>query len=378
MRIVLATPIYLPEIGGPATYIKEICERMGDEHSLVVVAYARNGVPYGGARLVQISKDAPLPVRLFKFFIATLREARHADVIYAQNAVAAGLPAVVAGMIMRKPVVIKFVGDEAWERATQHRTTSKQLEAFLKTQDGTLRTKLMMKLQGWVLRRASRVTTPSAYLRDVIVETYGIKGERAVTNYNAADDHGTPMFPPTRVPHQMVMTARLTAWKGVDGAIRALPYIRERFQDAALTIAGDGPEREHLEALTRELGLTSSVRFLGNVSRTETWQLRKESDVYILNSTYEGLPHTVLTSFAAGIPLVATNISGTNEAVVDGVNGLLIPPQDSHALAHAVLRMFDDAPLRERLIAGGHATLREKFSWATHLRELTSLLSLPR
>jgi glycosyltransferase involved in cell wall biosynthesis len=114
------------------------------------------------------------------------------------------------------------------------------------------------------------------------------------------------------------------------------------------------------------------------VSRTETWQLRKESDVYILNSTYEGLPHTVLTSFAAGIPLVATNISGTNEAVVHEVNGLLIPPNNSVALAEAVIRLFENPALGEQLVQGGHTTLAQKFSWEAHLRELTSLLSLPR
>jgi glycosyltransferase involved in cell wall biosynthesis len=307
-----------------------------------------------------------------------MREAKKADVIYAQNAVAAGLPAVIAGVLLRKPVVIKFVGDEAWERATQHRATSQQLEAFLEKPDGTLRTRLMMTLQGFVLRHASRVTTPSEYLREVIVNTYGIKPERAVTNYNAADDHGTPMFAPVRVPHQLVMTARLTAWKGVDSALRALPHILAHYPDTTLTVAGDGPERESLEALTKELGLTNAVRFLGNVSRTETWQLRKESDVYILNSTYEGLPHTVLTSFAAGIPLVATNISGTNEAVIDGVNGLLIPPHNPKALADAVIRLFNDPSLQVKLVQGGTATLVSKFSWEAHLRALTALLSLPR
>ena len=179
MKIILATPIYLPEIGGPATYTKEICERLGEAHDITVVAYARNGVTYGNSRLVEVSKDTPLPVRLIQYFVSLMREAKGADVIYAQNAVAAGLPAVLAGMMRRVPVVIKFVGDEAWERATQHRATEKRIEDFLKHPDGTLRTKLMMKLQGWVLRRATCVTTPSAYLRDLIVKTYAIKPERA-------------------------------------------------------------------------------------------------------------------------------------------------------------------------------------------------------
>jgi glycosyltransferase involved in cell wall biosynthesis len=376
MRIVLATPIYLPEIGGPATYTKEICERLGAKHEITVVAYARNGAPYGTARLVQIPKDRSLPIRLFAFFRAVLREARTADVIYAQNAVAAGLPAVLAGMLRRKPVIIKFVGDEAWERATQLRRTEKLLEDFLTLPDGTLRTTLMMMLQGWVLRRAARVTTPSRYLRDLIVKAYRLNPARAVVNYNAADDHGAPVFSPEHIPHRIVMTARLTAWKGIDGMLRALPLVRAKYPDATLVVAGDGPERAKLEALAKELNIESAVSFLGNVSRTETWQLRKESDVYVLNSTYEGLPHTVLTSFAAGIPVVATDIPGTNEAVHHEIDGLLVPPNDPEALARALLRIFDDPALGERLVSGGTKTLQDIFSWSAHLSELERLLSV--
>ena len=93
----------------------------------------------------------------------------------------------------------------------------------------------------------------------------------------------------------------------------------------------------------------------------------------MLNSTYEGLPHTALTSFAAGIPIVATNIPGTDEAVYDEKSGLLVPAGDDAALARAIERLFEDAPLRAQLIAGGKQILEEKFSWSTHLATLLSL-----
>lgn len=373
MKIVLATPLYPPEVGGPATYTKELCERLGEQHDITVVAYARNGEAYGTAKLIQISKDMSLPLRLIRFTIALYSAAKGARVIYAQNAVAAGLPAVIVGMLRRIPVIIKFVGDEAWERASQHRATTKRIEEFLASPDGSLRARLMMKLQGWVLRRTTFVTTPSQYLGELIVRTYHTKPERMVTNYNAAEEHAAEVFPPEHIPHQIVMTARLTAWKGIDGAIRALPLVLTRFPDARLVVAGDGPERPALLALTKELGLADKISFLGNVSRTETWQLRKESDVYVLNSTYEGLPHTVLTSFAAEIPTIATDIPGTNEAVVHEQNGLLIPAEDPDALAKAIIRIFDDRAFREKLVVGGSETLHTKFSWESHLEGLERL-----
>ncbi len=378
MKIVLATPIYPPEIGGPATYTKELCERLGTTHDITVVAYTHHGVVFPNTTLSEVEKYAPLPLRLMRFFLATLRASKGADVIYAQNAVAAGLPSVLAGMLRRIPVVIKFVGDEAWERATQQHITTKRLEEFLENPDGNMRTRLMLALQGFVLRRAARVTTPSVYLGEAITRAYHLDPARVVPNYNASEEdaHEKPVFPLEKKPHQIVATARLTAWKGIDGIIRALALIQKKYPDARLVIAGDGPERYTLDALTHELGLKNSVTFLNNISRAETWQLREESDVYVLNSTYEGLPHTILTSFAARIPVVATNISGTNEAVIHEVNGLLVEPGNSTELAKAITRYFDDSALCARMVEGGTKTLHEKFSWSTHLKNLETLLAV--
>ncbi|MEK7125970.1 MAG: glycosyltransferase, partial [Patescibacteria group bacterium] len=140
--------------------------------------------------------------------------------------------------------------------------------------------------------------------------------------------------------------------------------------DVKAVIAGDGPEEEKLKALAKELGVEGSVKFTGRISRAETWHLRKSSEVYVLNSTYEGLPHTALTSFAARIPMVATDIPGTNEAVYNEISGLLVPAGDDHALADAISRLFDDSVLRSRLIEGAEKILNDKFSWDVHLKTL--------
>jgi glycosyltransferase involved in cell wall biosynthesis len=305
-----------------------------------------------------------------KFTFDLFRASRGADVIYVQNAMAAGLPAVIVGKMRRIPVVLKFVGDEAWERASQEGRTKKRLEEFLAKPEGGLGTTVRMMIQGFVLRHVDIVTTPSAYLRDAIVRTYGIKNERAVVNYNAAVIDAEAVFSATPVPHQIVTTARLVEWKGLDGIIRAVAILKKEFPDVKAVIAGDGPEEERLKKLASELGIVDRIVFTGRVSRAETWHLRKSSEVYVLNSTYEGLPHTALTSFAAQIPMVATNIPGTNEAVYDGVSGLLVPPGDDPALAEAIARLFRDHALRQKLVAGADKILAEKFSWETHLATL--------
>ncbi len=374
MKIVLATPLYPPEIGGPATYVKELSERLCHTHEVTIVAYATTAEHIPGTHLVTVSKRQILPLRLLKFTYALFKATRGKDVIYVQNGVAAGLPAVIVSKLRNIPVVVKFVGDEAWERATQLRFTTKQLEDFLAKPEGSAKIKFIMRIQGFVLRRVQAVTTPSAYLTEALIRSYGIARTSAVVNYNAAEKAENLPFAVEQKKHQLVVTARLVEWKGVAGIIRATALLTKEFPDTHLLIAGDGPEEENLKKLTHELGIESHVTFLGRVSRAETWHIRKNSEVYVLNSTYEGLPHTALTSFAAGIPMVATNIPGTNEAVYDGVSGLLVPLHDDKALAGAIARLFRDTALREKLIAGGQKILEEKFSWDAHISTLLALL----
>lgn len=373
MKIVIATPIYPPEIGGPATYTKELCGHLALAHDITVIAYTNSADAFPNTLLIPVGKGRPLPIRLAVFFKKLLRVSKGVDVIYVQNAMAAGLPVALVSLLTGIPFVLKFVGDEAWERATQRRLTSKRLEEFMENPNGGIKIRLMMMVQGFVLRRASIVTTPSLYLSEALVRTYGVQKNRAVVNYNAAENPEITPFTTARITHQVATTARLVAWKGVDGIIRALAILKKKFSDAHLVVAGDGPELENLQKLANESGLLDSVKFLGNVSRAETWQLRKNSEVYVLNSTYEGLPHTVLTSFAAEIPMVATNIPGTNEAVYNEKTGLLVEVGNDEELADAIERLFTDKKLAEKLVEGGTKLLKEKFSWETHIKTLNEI-----
>lgn len=372
MKLIFATPLYPPDIGGPATYTHELAERLRHAHEITIVAYADSPEEIDGVTLIAISKLQRLPIRLFKYFFALYRAAKDCDVIYVQNAVAAGLPAMVVGKLRHKPVILKFVGDEAWERASQAGLTHKRLEEFLRAPEGSFKIKLLMYIQGIVLRHVSLVSTPSAYLREELVFAYHVPQERAIVNYNAAEETETAPFVSVRIAHQIATTARLVSWKGIDGIIRATVLVRKHFPDATLVVAGDGPELENLQKLVVELNAGSFVKLLGRVSRAETWQLRKASDVYVLNSTYEGLPHTVLTSFAAEIPTVATDIPGTNEAVYNEETGLLVEPGDDEALAAAVERYFTDPELCKRMVENGTKLLHEKFSWDAHLASLNA------
>ncbi len=120
MKIVIATPLYPPEIAEPAPYIKELAKRLAELHEVTIVAYARLPEKVPGVSIVVIDKRRPLPLRLLSYMQALWQAAKHADVVYVENGASVELP---AGLIsfFRKRLLIVHIGDRtAHERARTH------------------------------------------------------------------------------------------------------------------------------------------------------------------------------------------------------------------------------------------------------------------
>lgn len=375
MRIILATPIYPPEIGGPATYAKELSRRLAKAEHITIVAFGNEAEAVEGVKIIMVRKDQSLLARLVEYFFVLLGEAREADTIYVQNAVASGLPAVLVGMLLRKPVVLKFVGDEAWERASQKGKTKKNLDEFLAAPEGGLGISIFLSIQKFVLHHVSAAVPPSEFLGNILNSYYGVPASKITVNYNAFEGTIADGDSMVRKPHQILSVSRLVVWKRVDGIINALKILKHEFPDASLVVAGEGPEEVKLKKLAQDLGVAESVSFMGRVLREDIERLEKESGVMVLNSTYEGLPHIALESFATHTPLVATDIPGTREAVIHERSGLLVPPGDDATLAVAIGRVFNEPDLREKVVSGATELLREKFSWDQHIQNLLAVFS---
>lgn len=158
--------------------------------------------------------------------------------------------------------------------------------------------------------------------------------------------------------------ARLHSQKGHKHLLDAAAMLPE----AIFVLAGDGPERNDLEKRTRELGIEMRVRFLGN--RQDVPKLLATCDLFVLPSLYEGLPISVLEAMAAGKPIVATDIGGTKEAIINQETGLLVPPGSAQELAGAIKRMLSDPKLASRLGAAGKERAKRMFSSDVMAREV--------
>lgn len=169
----------------------------------------------------------------------------------------------------------------------------------------------------------------------------------------------------------LLVVARLTEQKGHAVLLDALARIRGQMPGLVCLVAGDGPLRAALEQRARALGLGHAVRFLG--SRRDVADLMAAADALVLPSLFEGLPLVVLEAMAAGLPVVATRIGGTSEAVEDGVSGWLAEPGDADALARTLLRRLPDRAALARAGEAARDRFRRRFQAGT-MAEVTATL----
>ena len=141
--------------------------------------------------------------------------------------------------------------------------------------------------------------------------------------------------------------SRLCFEKGVNFLIEAFSDLIKKI-DARLVIVGDGIERSSLERMTRELNIEDKVTFLGWVENP--YKHLKSMDVFVLSSLYEGFPTAVIEAMLCSVPVVATkSVGGMQELIRDGMDGLLVPSEDTRALSNSIYRLLKDKDLRGRL-----------------------------
>ena len=147
-----------------------------------------------------------------------------------------------------------------------------------------------------------------------------------------------PAHPGSAAPRiRFGIAARMVPEKDHFTLLRAFAIVAGELPGAELLIAGDGPLRDRLVELTKDLRLTDRVTFLGALPHTA--EFLSQLDIFVLSSLNEGLPLALLEAMAAGLPVVATRAGGTEEAAIDGRNAYLVEPGDSTHLADAMIRM---------------------------------------
>lgn len=239
-----------------------------------------------------------------------------------------------------------------------------------------------LAFQAWLeakhAKRADLVITVSRYCAERLAEFYGVTNAVVVPELIDLDTWG-PLFHANAVPPDPSRFAVLTVCrfyprKRLDLLLRAAALLRDSIPALEVCIVGNGQEFKKLRSLCFELGLRSTVRWLGDLNMSALAREYTRADVFCLPSVQEGFGIVFLEAMAAGKPIVAARAAAVPEVVR---HGILVEPESSEALAEAILRLYRDPDLRYSLGAAGSADV-ERFEMSqvakTFLAELAEIV----
>jgi len=370
MRIFIASGIFEPEPGGPATYLKHLLpELLTRGHDVTALTFGEGPVDGYPFPLTRIPRRL-YPLRQWDYYRAAARLWPGHDIAYVHHI---GLP-MPPGV---RPSVAKIVGDPAWERAMNRGwiAPDTDIDEF-QSRRYDVRVEFNKMARARLAQRFDHIIVPSAYLKRLVVN-WGISPARVSVVYNALQvPADVPQVAQEEARRRLNLpggpllftAARMTPWKGIDHSIEALAGL----PDVHLVIAGDGEERQALEAVASRTNVLDRVIFLGRVPREQIPLYYRAADYTILYSGYEGLSHVLLESLYVGTPLLASDKGGNPEVVRHGVNGLLIPYTGVEAIIEVVKQAFEPGQ-RARLASHSSDDLG-RFVWSKLVDQTIAIL----
>lgn len=345
--VALVTGIYPPDLGGPATHSADLRECLSSRgYSVSVVTLTDNDASSCEEGVVRFPRRWPWPIRLVRVTSWLVKRRTSFDLIYATGM---DVPAVAAGRLSGRPVVVKVVGDPVWERGRRRGWTVLDFEAFQTESHAHPGLRAMAWLRDWALSHANRVVVPSHYLKDLVTRWIG-----SATPVEVVPNGVRGVPPPPRdavMPStslRLVAIGRLIPHKRFDRIIEAVA----RSASAELVLIGEGPDQTRLHHLVDRFRVGPRVKFAGNVPHDDVYGHLFAADALVVASDYEGLPHVVLEALATGTPVITPSVGGTAEVLRDRSNAILLPEASVEALSAAFDMLASDPELLDRLRVG--------------------------
>lgn len=252
---------------------------------------------------------------------------------------------------------------------------------------GFTKNKLMSKLQinkaiYIAIKFADKITVVSSAIKSEAVARFsGLNLEEKITvipmGIELTKFNGKPRTD-AEIPSKLLFVGRLSEKKGVEYLIRALRILKDKNEAFNLTIAGDGSERDKLEALTSKLGLNEDIKFIGAYDNKNLINFFNEHDIFIgpsveaQNGDKEGLPVTFMEAMAGGIPAVVSNTPGVTDLITNGHDGLIVEQKNPEQIAEAVLKLKNDFELRNQISQNAIITA-QNYNWKNIVKKYYEL-----
>jgi colanic acid/amylovoran biosynthesis glycosyltransferase len=178
---------------------------------------------------------------------------------------------------------------------------------------------------------------------------------------------------------RLVQAGRLIEKKGLPTSLRAFAVFVDRYPNAILTIAGEGPLLGELQKVAHELNIERRVSFTGFVSQDQLREIYYRSHIFLhpsqigYDGNQEGIPNSMLEAMASGLPAFATEHGGIPEAIENGVNGVLAPERDDPALARALVKAAGDPVFLSQIARSGAEVVRKNFDLRMQAQRLDDI-----
>ncbi len=346
MRILLATGIYPPEIGGPATYVKELAGRLQARGAQVtVLAYGEQQDEEGKWPVVRVSRRGGMLLRWWRYRKMLRLLGQDTDIIYAFSGVSVGVPLMLSRV--RGPRrVLRLGGDFGWERATDSGDRSTLSEWYTRPT--------------WVQRRMHSVLRTFDY----IVFSTAFQAELYERFYTHLPIHGVienalpgtqPVLHRRHTPFKLLFLGRFVAFKNIPALIDAMTLL----PDMSLTIIGDGPLQQDLLVQIDELTLSDRVTVLPPAQGQDKQTVFLSHDLLVLPSITEISPNAALEARGTGLPVLLTEETGLSLSLRQGmiIEQLRTP--------EAIARAIQDAAAQYDIVAARAAAPLPERPWET-------------
>ncbi len=333
MKILLVTPLYPPEIGGPATYAKLLHDKLPTYgHTVTILPFS-------------VVRHLPMGIRHLFLLVKIIYRGWYADVIFAQDVFSVGFPSLLVTKLLGKPFIVRVPGDFAWEQSRQRYGVTDSIDVF-QTKKYSWRIEFYKKIERMVVRGADRVMTPSDYFSNLVQGWMRNGTARTVYNgVSVTDIQKTKRILPK--DFSIISAGRMVPWKGFRELIEGV----KKNPTWTLTLVGDGPDRTSLEAYARQINVSDRVRFLGTLSQEKMFEVIAAQSVFVLNSSFESFSYQLVEAMALGVPVVVRGGSNIEEIVTDRVSGIVVRPDQDiiqvlQTLDHSVLETVAQGGMR--------------------------------
>ena len=364
--VLLISGIYPPDTGGPASFTEDFSKwvsHKNDKVSIITYTDGTSETKYlDSTKIIYIHRHKNLSKR-YTYFVWTIL--RNYDSSVRVLAVGAFVEILLASLVRNIKYTIKIPGDIVWERARNSKVTELNIYDF---QHSTLKFKyrIFRRLFTLSITRAKNVVVPSEVLQKLVRNWIGNRKPIDLI-YNSIDPSKFSAENPVSKKFDLITACRLVPWKGVDEIIQCCKDL-----NLTLGIAGEGPEEDRLKQLASKLG--AAVTFLGQVPKEEISEFYKSGEIFVLNSSYEGLPHALLEAKAIGLLCIGRVGTGSEEVIKHLEDGMLVSEELGHNLKETLVKAISDPELVKCLQLNARNDVANRFNREENFDEIYRIL----